>query len=346
MGTGRVCQALFGVVLALVVLLGNGLASAHHSSSTSRVGGASDFRRVGVANSTIAPPRLDAAMAYDLLLFDRVLQGSDTYDKAQFGSVLINFISVSLGLELASSTSGALRIPFGIVVLNPVDGAAETSVGLGDVHVTVGQELFSLFDRAGTLPMSLRVRVGLVVPTGRYEPDASLSLTDVSGSADGSIDLVTYNARASMGAGVWSFLAAAELDWRVHDSVSLQLSAAVLQPASATSDNIRWGTDAELGGLATIELIRDALMVRGHMDYRFHSRDDVQQVVDEMPGMVRRERVGGRDEIGLGLGVEARPGRGFTCSVRGRIPAWQQVGGIQLVETVSTTVSCAFAMGI
>lgn len=340
--------ALFGVAGA------PDAASAHHPNATAKVGTTSGPSQSEVGADDVPAPRLDASLAYEMFFFGRVMRGSDDYDRAGLGTVQMYLLSTSLALELASRTRATLRVPVGVLLSNPVDGEAEVaSAGMGDMQLTVAQEMRS--DRAGGPAIGLRLRGGLVAPTGRYETEESFSLTDIVGSPDGSVAPVTYNTRASLGGDTWSLIAAAELEWDASERVRLQLASTIFQPLTTTSDGIRWGLDGEIGAQSRVAAIPGRLVIGGGIDYRFHGRDQVP--LDEVPAMdgddpgagdgaPGRESSGGRHELGLGLGISARLTRPLSCAIRVRLPVWQRVSGIQLVETVATTASCSMTLGL
>src|SRR5690606_2122273 len=97
----------------------------------------------------------------------------------------------------------------------------------------VGQDLLRLLSTAGAgpkTPIRLVLRAGVVAPTGVYEPDSQLSLTDVIGGADGSIGVNTYNTRTSLGGGAWAGTGALTLHWRASSRTAIQLETALSVP--------------------------------------------------------------------------------------------------------------------
>lgn len=336
-------RALIGFVAGALVLGAPPAARAHHGTSTTRVGGLGGFQRIATRRDALPPPRADGALVHDFSFFDRVLEGAEGYDQADLGAVVVTTLSPTFRLLLDTGTSVGLRVPIGISVASPAEGDAQTLAGLGDLQLSAAQELTALWDRERDLPLAVSVRVGMVAPTGRYEPDVGFSVTDVSGSSEGTIDLITYNTRATLGAGVWSLVGALELDWDVVDRLSLTATGQLVQPFTRTSDDIFWGLDAEVALYTSFAVLPGRFRVGLGADYRYHGLDEI-PVEDEVTGALVRDAVGGRDEVGLGLGVEARFTNRLGCSVRGHVPVWQRVGGVQLVETFSVTTGCAYAV--
>ena len=343
-------QPHFAQKLGLTLLaaaLGVGLcatsALAHHTSSVAKVGGAQGSGQRGGAMADALPaPRLDIGLVHDIVYFDRVLQGTEVYTKGELGSVLLNLVTLAAQLELGSGTRLGVLMPAGMITTSPAGSATSSAVGMGDLQVFVGQDLGS-FWRAR--PVELALRVGGALPTGDYERGTGLSLTDLSGSEDGSLDLITYNIRASLGAGVSSLVGLAELTWRAHTRVRLQASAGVLYPVSSTEEDIRWGEDVHTSMAISLEVLRGALAVGGGAHYRWHARDEA-PVVDEESGLATSERVGGRHEAIGSIAAHVRFHPRIICSLRAHVPFWQRVGGIQLVETLSATTSCTFGIGL
>jgi hypothetical protein len=320
---------------------------AHHSSSTARVGDRAEIRDSWLGSRRLSRPRLIARLDHHVRYFGRLMSGAREYGKADPGRVVVNLATLTGRLDLTSGASFGVRIPAGVIALYPASAERRRSAGPADFEVSLAQDLFSLprWDRRP--PLALVARVGLIVPTGRYESEAALSLTEVAGASDGSIGVVTHNTQASLGSGAWSALGAVELDWAIHDRVSAQVGAAVLAPATRTPDDLRWGRDVQLHFGATAKPVRRAVSVAAALDYRRHGHDVIPIVDDADPDGARTfAPVGGRHEVGAGFAVNVRVRARLSCSVQAHVPLWQHVGGVQLVETVAGTLACARAFAL
>lgn len=315
--------------------------AAHHSTATTRVNGAIDIRQTPSAKDA-APERLDAALRYDFLLFDRVLAGTAPYTDAAMGSAALSMVTLSAGVEFPSRTRATLRVPFGVSTLQESDGSSQSTSGAGDMQVLLGQELVSLF-ATEELPFTILLQGGVLAPTGKYDPEAALSVTDVGGYKAGELQLATYNTRTSLGLGAWAALAALQLDWDVVKEFSAQFSTALLAPVTNTVDDIRWGADVEVGIATRTWLYQEVVSLLVGVDYRFHGQDEVPAV--ELFGAERVE-VGGRNELALRAGVGANFSEDVSCALGGRLPFWQQASGVQLVETAAITLGCGYALGL
>ncbi len=335
--------ALTFLVAAASIGLCQAPALAHHTSSVAKVGAAqgSAGGGDGIADSVPAP-RLDIGLVYNILYFDRVLQGSAAYTKAELGSVLLNLATLSAGLELSSGTRIGVLIPAGMVTASPAESSPSSTVGMGDIQAFIGQDLGS-FGRDRSVELS--ARFGAALPTGDYERDTGLSLTDLSGSEDGSLDLTTYNVRASLGSGASSLIGLVDLTWRAHARLRLRASTGVLYPISSTEDDIRWGRDTHASMAASLELLPNTLVVSGGAHYLWHARDKA-PVVDEETGLAMNERIGGRHEAIASIAAHVQFNPRISCTLRLQRPLWQRVGGIQLVETLSATTSCTLGVGL
>src|SRR5690606_25852197 len=207
-------------------------ARAQPGTSTTRVGDGG-APRVGARLSSLPPaPRLELGLSLDTQYFDRARAGSEAYTKLPLGSVWVNRLSLSAQLELASLTSVGVRVPTGVVSVKPPEAPSHSSTGLGDVELFVAQELLTPLRSLGgagarpKTPVRLILRAGVVAPTGVYEPDSQLTLTDVSGGPGGSIGVNTYNTRTSLGGGSWAASGALTLHWQLSSRTAMQLETA------------------------------------------------------------------------------------------------------------------------
>jgi len=342
---GRV-QLFFRILLTLsaVICVGSH-AFAHHGSSTTRVGGLGGVQRLDSQLGGMAPPRVDAGLTHDFLYFGRVLEASEETERADLGQVYLTTLSASFRFVLETGTAGSLRLPVGFVFVNPSNADEELRAGLGDLQLTVTQNIAELWDPKEVGPLSLFMTAGLIAPTGRYETESSLSFTDVSGTPQGAIELVTFNTRATLGAGAWSTLGALRIAFAASNRLSLEVRGQIVDPFTRTPDEIAWGIDAEAALRLGFEISPGRLRVVGGADYRHHGQDEI-DALNEETGGISRDRVGGRDEFGVSTGLEFRVLPRLGCSVQAHIPVWKRVGGVQLVETLGVSTGCDYAFDL
>lgn len=197
-------RLLAGLLCALgVVLLPAAHGFGHHGVATARVGTGEGWSSTASVEGTSALPRLSAGLTYHTAYFSRVQRG-DTRSEIDLGAVLINTATLGLQLELRSRTALNLRLPAGVVSVRTGDDGPHTHTGgFGDMTLAVQQQLLPLPRRAGEVVRGgarVTLRGGLMLPTGRYEPESQLSVTEVEADERGGIGVVTYNTQASLGA--------------------------------------------------------------------------------------------------------------------------------------------------
>ena len=326
-------QRLFlGLVWRVVALLSAlpATAVADHGVSTARVGDASGQEGPSSLRDEPGRARVSASALYSAQIFDRVLQGTTPYDKVDFGRVDRHTLTLRMEGELSSRTQLRLEIPAGVVHIVPPEERARNVSGVGDLSVSVGQEL--LRELFGAAPnWAFVIRGGLLFPTGRYEREAALSATDVAGAADGTLNVVVYDTRAGLGAGSYSPLAIGELEWRFAKPLRLLAVGGLAYPITRTPDGIRWGPDESAQLMLGAEVVPGRLQLISGAEYVHHHADEV-PVVDT-PGGV--ERTGGSDELAALIGLKGRATSTVTLGAGGRLPFWQHVRGVKLVQTAS-----------
>ena len=327
-------RLIFSVVLAgLSVASWPQSARAHHPRPTARP--SLPTAALGFGVPTAGGSTLELRIGAEVSYFDRLRQDDLTADGD--AALLVGTLVPAVRWALSTGTEVRGRLPVGFVRRSASGGPSDTAFGLGDVSLTVAQELlgFGARDR-----VSLRITVGLVLPTGLYRSDASVSFVDILTGPEGALDVVTYNTQATLGAGTWSATLGLELAWRLSSRLWLGARGRWSEPLTSTSDGILWGRDIEsMLGLTVVPWL-DALTVAVGVDYRRHALD----AVPDDTG--RRLDIGGRDELGVVAMFEAGLSDDLRCSGGAHIPAWQRVGGVQLVETVSVRVSCGYRFGL
>lgn len=328
--------------VALTASLIAASARAHHGTSVSQVG--TQTSRPGSSIELVPPPRVDLGLTYETLYFGRVREGSRDYGKGHPGSVFVNTLTPNARLVIASRTSFSLSIPVGLVTTWPADGEGFSGAGLGDTQLSIAQDFAPMLgSRDGAFELSVRVSASL--PTGRYEPESNLSVVDLAPGDAGALNLVTYNTRATLGAGAFAISAGVDFAARLHARVRMRAGAGAIRPITRTRDDILWGTDVYGDASAHIGLLRDVIALEAGADYRFHDRDTV-RALDESNGQYVDASVGGRHEVAVSAGLSVRVAKAASCSVRARVPVYQYAGGVQLVETVSANAGCAVSLGL
>ncbi len=335
-----------GIVIVTAALAGGAADRvwAHHGDSTARVNDAPGWSGASSFGLVAPLPRLSLMMLYGTRYFGRVLEGTAPYEKSELGRVFLNTLGLRVSLELESRTMIGFYIPVGVVDVSAAGGGHNFSGGLGDIEIYAGQTLGPLW---GAEPgrFSVAIRGGLVTNTGHYEPEAGLTVTDVTGAPDGSVGVVTYNTQASLGADSWSPFATIGVRWQPLGRLVLVADGTARAPVTRTRDDIRWGPDISTRAGIGAAVVRDRVNVMATIDYRHHFRDQV-PVEDEATGATSFRRVGGHDEVAVNVGLQIGLGGRVTCSIDVRAPTWQRVGGIQLVETISGAAACAVAWGL
>ncbi|MEZ4287991.1 MAG: hypothetical protein R3A47_07580 [Polyangiales bacterium] len=235
-----------------------------------------------------------------------------------------------------------MSLPVGFVVTESSTGDDKTSFGLGDLQLWTSQEVVpknTLLRRR----VSLRPQIGFVFPTGHYQKQSAFSTTEVEPGASGQLDLVTYNMRATLGAGTFSLGLGARFEARFANRGVVAASQTTLVPLTETPDDLRWGADATSGVEIGASLANGRWLLSGGVDHRVHQKDRV--AVTDSAAIVTKRRAGGLQEIGVSAGLSFRI-RKVACALEGRVPVWQKAGGPQLVETVSVNTGCTVAIDL
>ena len=310
---------------------------AHHSRPTARP--SLPALSLGFGRLASEPSNLELQIGTEVSYFDRLRQ--EDFAAEGDGALLVGTLVSAARLALASGTELRARLPVGFVSRSgSSDDPSDTAFGLGDAVLAVAQELL-VFGSNRPQDLSLRVAAGLLIPTGLYRSDASLSFIDVSPGPGGALDVVTYDTQASLGAGVWSATFGLEFGWQLSRRLVLGARGQWSEPLTSTFDGISWGRDIDAAIGLTAAPWLDVLTIAVGIDYRRHTLDTVP---NEETG--ERLDVGGRDELGVVAGIEAWLSDDLRCAGGLHLPVWQRVGGVQLVETVSVQASCGYRVGL
>jgi hypothetical protein len=317
---------------------------AHHGSSLGRVGDnmASAPGTRALADDPL--PRLELSLDSQLTSFHRALLGSAPYTEAQLGSVTLLAATWGIAFETESRTRVALLLPAGRLTIERPATSARTEFGLGDLQLSLQQQLWAV-ERSRRTIAELVARVGVIAPSGNYDPEARLSLIDASGLPDGSFALISYDNQASLGSGAWSLSSGVEASWKIVAPLELRLHLDFAAPVTRTKDDIRWGYDFRTGPSVRFAPLLERLGVSLGIDYARHAAEEITLLDDETLREVR-ESVGGRQEIALRASLDTRLARTLSCGVGARLPLWQRTVGVQLVAAYNLQAGCAWSLNL
>lgn len=295
---------------------------AHHESAVGRI----DPPNQLVMDSRLTGAKLEATSGYVFTRFDAVaptggvFTGDDTSLDVHALILSSRWFSES-GWTLSASATG---------------GISGEQPGLGDATLSAGRWL-----KFGGL--AVVSELGFVLPTGRYEPDATRSASQLATTSAGGLDLRTSDTRTSLGADTFAAQWLTRTAWTLG-AIEPGVSVLVRQPLTETRDEILWGTDVVVGASLFSALIR-GIGVTGDVTYIRHWADrlEVQSAED---GVVRRARLGGRQIVSAGLAVSFSWSDSGACGVGGRVPLARQTETIQWVESYSINVQCSAGFGL
>lgn len=267
----------------------------------------------------------------------------------ELGDARVHLSTLHAQLETSRATRLELAQPLGALRTRSGDLPAQerTSMGLGDTWVRVSQGF--LFGRSGlSAPSgSLRVYLGGVLPTGHYAPEQSLSGTAFRTGAGGSLDSITYDNRLSLGAGTWAATLGVSTRWPLSEWLCATASAHLLQPLSRTPDGNRWGSDLATRLGMEAQLSRSVGLGLGLGGQRHHAdRSPTTEAEARRAVTSGQTRAGGRDQVVVTLSATFDLTEQLACRATGGVPIWRQVGGIQLVERLGTSLGCGLGWAL
>ncbi len=332
----RRVAALAGLAASLP--LGPSPARAHHGGSIARIDPAATWvRGLGPTEVGVPGPRLNVSIGYVFSRFGRLAEGTGTFDGGE-AAVDVHLALVAVSGRLRTGTEFGATLPVG-VARSSVDGeGTDVQSGLGDLFLWASHPI--RFASARRWFASLHG--GVLLPTGRYERDQRVRFRGLESGADGSLDLRAFDTRSSLGAGSTAIRVGVQGGYRATDWLRLWAAVDGTQPLHDTPDGIWWGTDLVAGAGARVALWRQNVALRAGGHYAFHAQDRIPSVEDPL----RRDAVGGRDEVAVSAGLEFRWVRAFGCAVAAWVPVWQRAADVQLVQSVRTQASCALAVGL
>lgn len=308
----------------LLIIATAGIAYAHHDGAVGRID--PNATRL-ITPATGDAPRLDTSLAYRFAYFGRVLDDGSTVDGD--GAIEVHLAVLGAQLFVTDAIYINAAVPVG-VSFTRADRFDEQTAGLGDITLGAGY--------ASQLRwLAWSFDAGIVVPSGRYEPDNALTISDLSTTADGGLDLAIFDTRASLGADTWAaqgaFTAAVPMG-----AFTPRVRVFAVQPLTDTSDGIRWGADFAAASDLVWNLGPVSVSAGG--EWRVHREDRLQVGSDEAPF----ERLGGREQLALLAEASVALGADSRCGVSGALPVYQRTGAPQVVETFSGSVQCALAL--
>ncbi|MEO1482406.1 MAG: transporter [Myxococcota bacterium] len=303
-----------------------GAALAHHDGAIGRIDPTSAQL---VTPGRGEAPRLDSSLAYRFAYFGRVLDDGSTVDGD--GAIEVHLAVLGARVYATDSVFFSAALPVG---LSRTEGERfdEQTRGLGDMTLGVGYA--TQWSR-----VLLSAEAGMVLPSGRYEPENALTISDITTTAEGGLDLALFDTRASLGADTWAAQAAVTAALPLGPWIPRARLSAV-QPLTDTEDGIRWGTD--LSAAADLAWTGGPVTLSGGAEWRSHLEDRLQVGSDDAP----LERLGGRDQLSVLAEISVATGEDARCGIAGSVPVYQRTGAPQVVETFSGSLQCAFALGL
>ena len=310
---------------------------AHHGEVTSRVNTRTGWGGLGERERSV----LGLNFRYHYQDFGRALNDTQPYERAPLGEVHAHAFATRAQLKLSPRFGVSALIPLSLLEIITPNAERERAWGFGDVELALDWFAFK------TGRARLTITLGASAPTGRYAELKALSVTEVKGDDQGMFSLTRYQAQASLGSGAW--MARAQMRGAVHigDLWCAELSALVRTPLSRTPDDLLWGADFEVMSGVTRRLGQEAQALIG-LSWGEHTRDQMSALAqsEEMgEDLSAWSASGSRREVALWLGVSSRVTSALICELTARLPMWQRVEGVQLVERVSGGVGCQWLWG-
>ncbi len=316
------------------LLLSSTSALAHHTSSTSRLA-TNTGPVLAQSPSELGSPLFRSGFLYESNYFSQSKEGAARYEKSKLGRVWTQTLASQLSLTLPTRSYLGLTLPVGLLELKAPDTPTLRRAGLGDVSLYLAQELLPAHWET---PWSMRAAIGLSAPTGAYEPEHRLSVHSIENAEYGYTSVSTYNAQASLGSGSFSGQLTLQTFFELGQRSQLSGQLRYEQPLSRTEDGILWGSDLEAQVKLQMKVTKERFSVSLGTSYRTHFPDHLPAAEHESHGSL----AGRRDELALEAGLLYRSHRAHFCQLGVRLPYFQHVQGVQLVETVSGYLKCSF----
>jgi hypothetical protein len=302
---------------------------AHHGTPTSRAGGG-ELTPSATWSDQASQSSFDTQVS-----LEHATWRSEGGQGVSLGALTTQRLTLSQRMRLTNTQTLTLTLPLGRFTREPTGGSPVTTTGLGDLSALYQLNTRTFFK--ATSPLTGSFIMGFTSPTGDYAPEQRLSDTALRPQQDGRLDVLTFNAQTSLGAGVWSATLGAQVQWRLTPSLALTQALYGALPLNNTPDGLRWGADlsSRLGARwwwsprASVSV--SALWAR-------HLADEVP---DSLTGA--RSSVGGRQELSATLSASLALTSRFECSAGGGYLAWVKVNTPQLVRRSYAQSACRLA---
>lgn len=318
-------------------------AFAHHDQALSRVQNNSANRfRFGSGPSAGLLGR--AGLSFNFAHFGQTLRGSKSAQKLQVGTVSLHTLDLEVGVTKNNLWSLQLGLPMGMVVQRPSMGPKRSDWGFGDLRLVAQLQLLALFAPKNTRNV-LWLSGGIEAPTGRYRKGAALTATEVKGLHDGTINVQTYNVQTSLGAGLWTPMASLRYERRLGERFLGAAQGNLRWPVGQSADRHRWGLDLGAQGQLGAQFFKKSTIATLSAEYLNHRPDRI-WLLDEVTAEGKHHRLGGRQSLIGALGLEFRWASRWSCHVDARVPLWQQVKGVSLVQSIAVSTGCAAQIGL
>lgn len=312
-------------------------ALAHHPANTSHVGVKPADTTISLKSQPVASLRSVASVGHDFVYFGRPMRKSKRDESVPLGDIGLNLARAELAILTASGTEVMVGLPFGSVKVTPSVGDRKTSWGLGDLQLNVSQ-------RFNWRPwedhwIQFFVSAGVSAPTGKYQEDSGLNFLEISPEENGGLNAVSHFSQASLGAGSWSGLSAARVQYKPGVPVFLGLSSGIVQPVSTAGDGIQWGRDITIRGDLTLPLGTSPWLVSAALDYWRHS-------ANRISGPDGTQQGGASQQLALQMGLGVALNAAIRCDLTVSLPMWQFAAGVQLMKSVASGTSCQWALDL
>ena len=334
----QIGKVALGLVISYAALGPPITVSAHHTTQISRIE-SNPSRSIGPGDRKPGfAPSLGLTLSF--AYFGATKSGDSKHAKSNLGQVWVEMTSLQGEIGLPTRGTLRLRFPFGVLRTMPANDAATTHLGLGDLSFEFEQPIWR--GRLFGSEVSTGGYAGLSLPTGVYGHDLSTTATEVNGGENGTINLTTYDARATLGAGATVLFGGAFLQLSPSSSWRIQASTSLRKPLERTPDGVRWGADFS----QTVQ-VRSAVTERfgwfGGANFYLHQKDHFSFLDDQAKTVTAK--AGSRKDAGALAGIWFRASSSIDCQAQARLPVWQHFDGVQLAENVRMSLGCRTYLG-
>ena len=307
---------------------------AHHPPSTSRP--TNKVSTTSVGEST------HVHLSYQLALYASTKKNADTTDNLSLGKIIHHGFSLDGSLVLSSKTFFNAQIPYSYIrILPPENSLGESTVevsGIGDASFNLGQRLNLAIDKERAL--FFIPSLGIRLANGSYQSQPVLSKTDVSAGEGGQLDIETFYTNASLGSGAIEILGRIEVGMELTSDLKTSLSQSWVLPVTKTEDGILWGIDISSSLRGDWFLVKKVFAIGLSFEHLWHLADTI-----DTPQDPKKESYssGSRHQLSLATDASIFVTPSINCSLGASLPLYQNVDGLQLVETINAKAGCGFA---